>query len=300
MDTSLSIKEFWAENGYWVAENALTTDEVQELLNEAISIFRGEHGTDIGNYTPPPPEETDVEMLRRYLCIHFPHKISDVIHQYLAHPKIVDVLTQVIGPNVKCMQSMLFIKSGGKPGQAWHQDEDFIPTRDRSLTGAWMALDDATVENGCLWVIPGSHKYGLLWPMEVQNDPRFDCSAESGGFPFKNEDAIPVEVPAGSVVFFNGYLLHRSLPNYTKDKFRRALVNHYMSAESLLPWHRPEEGQGMALADYRDIVMVAGSDPYAYKGTKTIRTPHLRRDGNGGCDNGVAEKPMVVIEHGAG
>ena len=52
----------------------------------------------------------------------------------LKAPRIIDALVGVIGPNVKAMQSMLFIKSEGKPGQAWHQDEFFIPTRDRSLT----------------------------------------------------------------------------------------------------------------------------------------------------------------------
>ena len=62
---------------------------------------------------------------------------------------------------------MLFIKSEGKPGQAWHQDEFFIPTRDRSLTAVWIALDDATVENGCLWVLPGSHR-----PRHYLPDPR--------------------------------------------------------------------------------------------------------------------------------
>ncbi len=290
-----SLAEFYKENGYLIVRNAISTSEVREILNEATRIFRGERGTDIRNYAPPPPDEPDHEMLRRYLCIHFPHKLSNIICNYLAHPAVVDVLTQVIGPNVKCMQSMLFTKAGGKPGQAWHQDEDFIPTRDRSLTGAWIALDDATVDNGCLWVIPGSHKHGILWPMEVQNDPRFDCAAESGGFPFKDEDAIPVEVPAGSIVFFNGYLLHRSLPNYTENQFRRVLVNHYMSAESLLPWHRPSEGTAMALADYRDILMVAGIDPYDYKGTESISKPSLRSSGEGGCDNGVekAESPRV-------
>lgn len=45
----------------------------------------------------------------------------------LAHPAVVDVLTDAIGPHVKCMQSMLFIKAAGKPGQAWHQDEDSHP-----------------------------------------------------------------------------------------------------------------------------------------------------------------------------
>lgn len=285
-----SLAEFYSENGYWISENAFNAEEVREILDEATLICRGGRGIDIENYSLPPADEPDNEMLRRYLCIHFPHKLSDIILKYLAHPAIVDVLTQVIGPNVKCMQSMLFIKSGGKPGQAWHQDEDFIPTRDRSLTGAWIALDDATVDNGCLWVIPGSHKHGILWPMEVQNDPRFDCAAESGGFPYKDRDAVPVEIPAGSIVFFNGYLLHRSLPNYTENRFRRALVNHYMSAESLLPWHHPPQGTAMALADYRDILMVAGVDPYAYKGNESIKYPYLRRNGEGGCDDGVEKE----------
>jgi ectoine hydroxylase-related dioxygenase (phytanoyl-CoA dioxygenase family) len=196
---------------------------------------------------------------------------------------IVDVLTKVIGPNVKSMQSMLFVKSSGKPGQAWHQDEDFIPTRDRSLIGAWMALDDATVENGTLWLLPGSQRPGVLWPQEQQNDERFDCTSESYGFPYREEDAIPVNVKAGAIVFFNGYLLHRSLPNQAKSGYRRVLVNHYMSAESLLPWHGFEEGTRIAIADYRDIVMVAGQDPYGYKGTVDSAKPSVRPSKEGGC-----------------
>jgi phytanoyl-CoA hydroxylase len=178
---------------------------------------------------------------------------------------------------------MLFIKATGKPGQAWHQDEDFIPTRDRSLVGGWIAMDDATIENGCLWLIPGSHKPGILWPMERQQDSRFDCTDESTGFPYTDADAIPVEVEAGSIVFFNGYLLHRSFPNRAQSGYRRVLVNHYMRAESLLPWRQPREHEHMAITDYRDIVMVAGQDPYAYKGTEDIARPHVRPSGEGGC-----------------
>jgi hypothetical protein len=146
-------------------------------------------------------------------------------------------------------------------------------------------LDDAAVEHGCLWVIPGSHKHGILWPQHVQEDPRFDCSEESGGFPYTDADAVPVEVKAGAIVFFNGYLLHRSLPNRATSGYRRVLVNHYMSAESLLPWHFPEPGVRMALADHRDIVMIAGRDPYAYKGLEDRNMPHLRPSGEGGCGN---------------
>jgi phytanoyl-CoA hydroxylase len=277
-----SMHDYYGENGYLVIPDALSPAELEELRAEALSICKGECG-EVRGFEPTVPGESDEEVQRRYLCIHFPHKISAVMKKYLATPKMVEVLTEVVGPNVKCMQSMLFIKATGKPGQAWHQDEDFIPTRDRSLIGGWIAMDDATIENGCLWLIPGSHKPGLLWPMEQQDDSRFDCTDESTGFPYSDKDAIPVEVKAGTIVFFNGYLLHRSFPNRAQAGFRRVLVNHYMSAESLLPWRQPKEGEQMAVADYRDIVMVAGSDPYAWKGTEDIATPGVRPSGEGGC-----------------
>ena len=158
------------------------------------------------------------------------------------------------------------------------------PTRDRSLTGAWIALDDATVENGCLWVIPGSHRPGVIWPAKEHDDERFDCVVEAFDFPYTDDDAVAVEVTAGSIVFFNGYLLHRSLPNRAAGGFRRALVNHYMSAESLLPWRHPDNGSlGVASYDFRDIVMIAGRDPYAWKGTEELSFSHIRPDREGGC-----------------
>lgn len=279
---------FYKENGYLVVERALPPSELQRLLDETVSLVRGRLGP-----FPGLPEssasESDDEVLRKVLCVHQVHKFSPFMESMLAQRSIVEVLTRVIGPNVKAMQSMLFIKASGKPGQAWHQDEDYIPTRDRSLAGAWIAMDDAHVENGCLWVIPGSHRHGILWPQYAHDDKRFDCSFESYDFPYKDEDSVPVEVPRGSIVFFNGYLLHRSLPNKAKDGYRRCLVNHYMSAESLLPWFTkktmPENEKG-ATADYRDIVMIAGKDPYAYKGTVDVARPHVRAAGDGGCGDG--------------
>src|SRR5258705_13706173 len=109
--------------------------------------------------------------------------MSPVMFGAICHPSIVEVLTAVVGPNVKCMQSMLFIKAAGKPGQAWHQDEVYIPTRDRSLCGGWIAMDDATVENGCLWVIPGSQKTGTMYFQEWHGASRFDCAHEATRFP---------------------------------------------------------------------------------------------------------------------
>lgn len=281
------LAQFYAENGFALLADALTREEVDELNADAVRLCRGELGDIDGAETVADRTiagETDEETLRRFLCIHYPHKVSDVALRALTQPRIVAALTTVIGPNVKAMQSMLFIKSEGKPGQAWHQDEYFIPTRDRSLTGVWIALDDATVENGCLWVLPGSHQRGVLYPARDQDDPRFDCSIEAYDFPYRVEDSVPVEIPAGTAVIFNGYLLHRSLENSGRHGYRRALANHYMSAESLLPWRKPAEGEHMGIADYRDVVLVAGEDPYAYKGVADLARPMSRPDKEGGCD----------------
>ncbi len=273
-------------HGFVVLDAALSGIEVAAVNDEAVRLCRGELGEVAGVDRTGPDQAPagDEDVLRRFLCIHQPHKVSPVVASMLGQPRIVDVLTAVIGPNVKAMQSMLFVKSEGKPGQPWHQDEYFIPTRDRSLTAVWIALDDATVENGCLWVLPGSHRRGVLYPDREQDNPGFDCSIEAYDFPYRDADAVPVEIPAGSAVIFNGYLLHRSLQNSGRHGFRRALANHYMSAESLLPWMTPPAGTHVGKHDYRDIVLVAGEDPYAYKGIADIARPHTRPDKDGGCD----------------
>jgi len=283
------LAEYYGRNGFALLADALTPDEVAAINAEALKLCRGDYGTIAYGHereraVSAPEAPPDEDVLRRYLCIHYPHKVSVAAADALVAPRIVDVLTTVIGPNVKAMQSMLFIKSEGKPGQAWHQDEFFIPTRDRSLTAVWIALDDATVENGCLWVLPGSHRRGVIYPARDQDDARFDCTTEAYDFPYRDQDAVPVEIPAGTALVFNGYLLHRSLENSGKHGYRRALANHYMSAESLLPWRHPEEGEHMGIADFRDIVLVAGTDPYAYKGVEDVSRPYSRPDKDGGCD----------------
>jgi len=273
------MTHMYQHDGYLVIPELLDAEALALARKESVALCRGERGAIEG--VTAAGSEDDATVLRRHLCVHFPHKISPVLCDLAVLPAAIAALTEVIGPNVKLMQSMLFIKSGGRPGQAWHQDEAHIPTRDRSLTAIWIALDDATVDNGCLWVLPGSHRRGILYPERPQTDPRFDCTREAHGFP--DEAAVPVELPAGTAVLFNGYLLHRSLPNTVPGGTRRALVNHYMSAESLLPWFPPDPEVPMAGCDHRDILLVAGEDPYAYKGTTDLMRPHVRADGKGGC-----------------
>jgi hypothetical protein len=270
----MSLTTDYQRDGYVICERLVDAATVQRLCDETVAIACGRRGAIAGL---APRGADDEAALKEVLAIHFPHKISEVMRGMLHHPAIVDVLVRLVGPDVKCVQSMLFVKNAGKPGQAWHQDETFIPTQDRSLIGVWIALDDARVDNGCLWVQPGSHAAGPLWPSQHIDDPRFDGSPEAVGWAcpqWPREGGVAAQMHAGSVVFFNGHTLHRSLDNRCASGMRRALVLHCMSAQSLLPWQFG--GSRFAPHDYRDIVMLAGVDPHADRGIEDLAVPYLR------------------------
>lgn len=267
-----TITQEFKEQGFCMVEDAFAGRDLDLLCGEAIDACLGRRGFISSN--APGECRTVEDVNENVIAVHFPHKISSLFREYVAHWAITSVLKEIIGPNVKCMQSMLFMKSRGMPGQAWHQDEAFIPTTDGSLVGAWIALDRATVDNGCLWVLPGSHKPGVLWEMRQHRDPRFDPSPETFGFPYPEDAAVPVEAECGGIIFFHGHLLHRSFPNVAPQGYRRSYVNHYMSAESPLQW---SGGNAYKLRDdYRDIIMVAGTDPWAHLGLADLSVPFYR------------------------
>jgi phytanoyl-CoA hydroxylase len=250
-----TLAEDFVRDGYVVVPNLVGADDRERIVADSEAFRSGAYP--ITNL----PDDGQI------LAVHFPHWVSPVALDMVRHAGITAVVSQIAGAHLpgwdgaaKCMQSMLFFKPPGLQGQAWHQDERFIPTRDRSLVGAWIALDDATVDNGCLWVIPGSHRTGRLYPTRDHGRPdEFDPTDES--YAFDDDSAVPVEVAAGAVVFFNGYLLHRSLKNRS-SRTRMALVNHYMNAWSPLPWMM-HKGIDVGTSNYRSVVQVSGDDPYA-------------------------------------
>ena len=272
--------QFFIEKGYVAVPNLLETKEIEELREDTVRIARGEYPCEAAQ--PLSKEPSDDEILADILCIHQPHFISPTMEKYVKHPKVCGVLSQITAAHlpfwdgsVKCMQSMLFVKPPGFQGQSWHQDEIYIPTRDRSLIGGWIAMDDATVDNGCLWVIPGSHQMGYLYSQKPHGNPDEFDSADLESYGFDETLEIPIEVKTGTVVFFNGYLLHRSRKNRGQT-YRRVLVNHYCNSWSLLPWSI-REGESPANADRRSIIPVSGIDPYAWKGYEpTSKNIHFR------------------------
>ena len=126
MKTSETISDLcraYDEDGYAVLKKVFSEQDVAELRSEAIAICSGQRGAVGGvealNSGNPSPDE----LMKQVLAVHFPHKVSERVRATLTQPEIVRFLNAAIGPDIKCMQSMLFIKNAGKPGQAWHQDE---------------------------------------------------------------------------------------------------------------------------------------------------------------------------------
>jgi phytanoyl-CoA hydroxylase len=176
----------YLKDGFIVVPGLVSPAELDELKREFVDIAKGKYQP--SNIEPLPESMPDVEVLKSVLAIHMPHYISPCIRRYLAHPRITPILGQLTGAHlgewwdggVKACQSQLFVKPPGFQGQAWHQDEQYIPTRDRSLTAIWIAIDPVTAANGSLRVLPGSHRRGILFPQrERTDDDEYDFSKEA-------------------------------------------------------------------------------------------------------------------------
>ena len=209
-------------------------------------------------------------------AIHQVHLASGDMVDACKRPPLFELLTKLVGAHLpywdgsaKLMQSTYWAKVPEEAGYAWHQDESYVPTRDKSLTSIWVALEDATRENGCLWVVPESHRMGFMYPTRRTQNPEFQSHhPESYGFDL--DKAIPLEVTAGSVVVFNGYLLHSSGLNGSR-RTRKSLGLHLCNSWCVLPWRI--EGGTHAWADDRGVAAVSGIDPYFWKGIRKMGDP---------------------------
>jgi ectoine hydroxylase-related dioxygenase (phytanoyl-CoA dioxygenase family) len=106
----------------------------------------------------------------------------------------------------------------------WHQDNGYTPLVPEAYLTCWLALDDADLDNGCLWVIPGSHRTGTV--RHCNGDGPFRV-----GHAGPATDGRPVPVPRGSVLAFSSLLMHRSGPNVT-DRRRLAWIIQYCGADT--------------------------------------------------------------------
>ncbi len=153
---------------------------------------------------------------------------SPLIEALRFAPQVVDAVGGLVGNPVRFVLDQIFLKPANEgAGTAWHQDAAYWPVvteRQRGL-GMWLALDDATVANGTMHVVPGSHRE--LRPH--YRDPNSDHHIRAD----EPEGAVPVELPAGGALFFNYGVLHCTRDNRTA-RDRAGLALHFI-ADAIRP-----------------------------------------------------------------
>jgi phytanoyl-CoA hydroxylase len=266
----VSVEEYvrFRRDGFLVVKNLVSQEEVAELRQHTDDMMLGklpqqttpmaerdpnkDGGVTVQGLEAPPANLSREEKAQYFLRIHMLHRKLELHERYMLHPRLLDVLEVIIGPDVMAMQTMLFLKPPGKPGQGWHQDSYYIPTHPDTLCGAWIAIDDADELNGAMWFAKASGVEPIYPPCpEVAygfgdkligdikhvkgvsdvNDEANDLSRVADKY-----DQVLVPAKAGDVVFFNGHVLHRSKKNFTTDRTRRSFVGHYSNARSFTQW----------------------------------------------------------------
>jgi phytanoyl-CoA hydroxylase len=249
----VSVREYvtFHDQGFLIVRGLVPPDDVQALAQHVEDLLYGR--VDVPGLEPPPSGASVAEIERRYLRIHMLHRVLEIHERFLLHPRVLDVLEALIGPDLLAMQSMLFIKPPGGAGQGWHQDSYYIPTVPDSLCGAWLAVDRADEENGCMWFAVGSqhepiyptvdrrgrnHGDSLADLEAVENVSNVDDEVNTLSRIAEKYAAriVPAVMEPGDVAFFAGHVLHRSHQNRSVSRFRRSFVGHYSNARSYTRW----------------------------------------------------------------
>lgn len=256
----VTIEQFrrFRRDGYVVIPQLVPPEDIAELRAHTEDLMAGrlpeqDPSTPEALRLPRPPDHlSPLEKAQFVARIHMLHRKLALHERYLLHPRVLDVLETLIGPDVLALQTMLFLKPPGSEGQGWHQDTYYIPTHPDTLCGAWIAIDEVDEFNGAMWMAAGSHTEPVYPPKEPEsewygdrhlaevpkvggvsdtNDARNDLSAVADRHP-----QLLVAAKPGDVVFFGGHILHRSKRNVTTDRFRRSFVSHYCNARSFTQW----------------------------------------------------------------
>ena len=218
--------EFYHAHGYLSVENVLSDEEVTELqrvTDEFVEKSRQVTAhTDVFDLEPGHSRERP--RLRRLKDPAAQHPAYDKIRR---HDRILDILTKLIGPNIRYSGNKLNMKSAefGSPVE-WHQDWAFHPHTNDDYVTIGVAIDDMTVENGALLVIPGSHK-GRVYDHHQAGDFVGAITEQIVG----EDNAVPIEVRAGGISIHHVRALHASSPN-TSSQPRRLLLIDYCAVDA--------------------------------------------------------------------
>lgn len=240
MITKEHLQQYERE-GYTIVEQLLTPaemDEISEFMDRYI--------------------EEQVKQGIRPEHLDKPHAKDERFLALCAHPKILDAVEPFIGPNIVLFASHIISKAKGD-GLAvpWHQDAIYWPLEPMQVITVWLAIDDSTVENGCMRVIPGTHTLGPIEHIEVEHPETKVLHLELPSEYVDESKAVDCLIPRGGCSFHAPYLIHGSAPN-TSSKRRCGYTMRFMPPSTKLI----REGPLSKWFKEHPLYLLRGHDPY--------------------------------------
>ena len=220
-------KEQYMRDGYCVVANLYSPreiDEIEAFFEETKDRAWCDHGKKL----------EEVDKTKGQVRAMHPHRYDDRARKWMLQPNVGAVLEELLGRPALGVQTMYYFKPPGARGQGMHQDNIYLLSKPATCIAAWTAIDSADLDNGCLWVVPGSNHGEILCP--EAGTAREKTWLEYGDtnitkFP-RDTKPVPVPVPRGSTMFFGGNMIHGSGPNRTRDRSRRTFIGHYIDEAS--------------------------------------------------------------------
>ncbi len=254
----------WRSKGFYRLDGFAEPAVGQAMLDDVVSLTRSAAGsiTAEGALILPEANLADGAGLPEALTSKvFRLHRRPVFASFLARPEVVSVLVERLGPDVDCFLSQFIFKNPGAWGQPWHQDSYYFPfDPPRPVVGLWLAVTEATLANGCLHVVPGSHGEPVH-----EHIPDRRQGANLGYVEIVDHDmgaAEPVLMAPGDLLVFDSHLMHRSTDN-TSEGIRAAMVFHFAPAGTV-DQTEAIQGAPSPVNDWvpvvRDGVALTGSD----------------------------------------
>jgi phytanoyl-CoA hydroxylase len=176
---------------------------IPDVLDRELLCLAGEHVEWLQRKNP----ELRPEQLHHWLMWDDPFWL-----RLVSDDRLLDVVEPVIGPDIALFASHYICKPGGDGLPVlWHQDGSYWPLEPMEVVTCWLAVDDSTVENGCMRVIPGSHRGPRL--SHRRHEKEAVLHTEIDPAEVDEGRAVDVEIPAGGVSLHHPWLVHGSNPN---------------------------------------------------------------------------------------
>jgi len=216
---------FFQEHGYLTVGSVLDAAELAGVRAAYDRIFHGaEKPSSYRNLGKKEGEEASEGAVLQIIDMH---KLDEAFQGILFKEALLDVTQALLGTaDIRLYHDQGLFKPP-RIGDVvpWHQDNGYWKLEPPGAASCWIALDDATEENGCMWVLPGSHRSGIVEHARAGQTVQLQASVDESR-------AVPLPLPAGAAMFHHCQTLHRTLPNRT-ERQRRAWVIHYMPAGTM-------------------------------------------------------------------